>query len=72
MAHPFTPAEWLASFEKIGGAYAFTGERLHLWIIPGNQTNEDVSVARALCVEVSPDNRALLAEHLRSAELVEG
>ena len=72
MAGTFNPAAWLASFESIGGAYAFDGERLHLWIIDNGQTHEEVRTARALVIQMGPDNRALLAEHLRSTALVEG
>jgi hypothetical protein len=72
MAATFKPAEWLASFESIGGGFAFTGERLHLWIVPRGQTDQEISLARALVVDMGPDNRKLLAEHLQSVELVGG
>jgi hypothetical protein len=72
MTNTFNPAAWLASFEAVGGAYAFNGERLHLWIIDSGQTREEVATARALVIQMGPDNRALLAEHLRSTALVEG
>lgn len=72
MANTFNPAEWLASFESIGGGYAFTGERLHVWIVPRGQTDQEISLARALVIDMGPDNRRHLAEHLQSLELVEG
>jgi hypothetical protein len=72
MALAFKPAEWLASFESIGGGYAFTGERLHLWIVPRDQTNQEISLARALVIHMGPENRRLLAKHLRSTALMEG
>lgn len=72
MADTFKPAEWLASFESIGGGYAFTGEKLHLWIVPRGQTEQEIGLARALVIDMGPDNRQLLAEHLQSVEMVEG
>jgi hypothetical protein len=72
MGLPFSPAEWLASFEKVGGAYAVTGERLYLWIIPGDLDFDDLGRARTLVVELTSTQRASVVEHLRSAALVEG
>jgi hypothetical protein len=42
MVDTFNPAEWLASFRTIGGAYVFNGERLHLWITPNGQSEDEV------------------------------
>lgn len=72
MAAPLKPAAWLASFEAVGGAYAFNGERLHLWIVDNGQTHEEVRTARALVIQMGPDNRAILADYLRATALVEG
>lgn len=72
MAHAFTPADWLSSFEKVGGAYAVTGERLFLWIIPGDLDFDDLAKARTLVVELTSAQRGAVVEHLRSAALVEG
>jgi hypothetical protein len=71
MANTFNPAAWLASFEAVGGAYAFNGERLHLWIVDNGQEREEVSTAMTLVIQMGPDNRASLAEHLRATALVE-
>jgi hypothetical protein len=72
MANTFKPAAWLASFKAVGGAYAFNGERLHLWIVDNGQTHEAIKTARALVTQMRPDNRVLLANHLRAIALVEG
>ena len=72
MAHAFTPSDWLASFEKAGGAYVLTGERLFLWIFPGDLTADDLARARSLVAELTSQQRVALVERLRSAELVEG
>jgi len=72
MSLPFNPAEWLASFEKVDGAYALTGERLYLWIIPGDLDFDDLAKARTLVVELTSQQRGQVVEQLRSAELVEG
>jgi hypothetical protein len=72
MTHTFHPAEWLASFEKVGGAYAMTGERLYLWIIPGDLDFDDLAKARTHVVELTREQRAQVVASLRSAELVEG
>lgn len=72
MAHAFTPADWLASFEKVGGAYALTGERLYLWIIPADLDFNDLARARTLVSELTGVQRATVVEHLRSPALVEG
>ena len=72
MAHAFNPAAWLDSFKKVGGAYAVTGERLYLWIIPGDLDFDDLGRARTLVVELTSTQRASVVEHLRSPALVEG
>lgn len=72
MASTFNPAVWLATFEKVGGAYAITNERLFLWIIPGDLDFDDLARARTLVVELTSVQRATLVEHLRSPTLVEG
>lgn len=72
MTHPFNPADWLASFEKVGGAYALTGERLYLWIIPGDLDFDDLAKARTLVVELTSQQRARVVDHLLVASLVEG
>lgn len=72
MIGTFKPASWLASFEKVGGAYVVTGERLFLWIIPGELDFDDLVRARTLVVELSSAQRAAVVEHLRLASLVEG
>lgn len=71
MANTFIPAAWLASFEAVGGAYAFNGERLHLWIVDNGQAHEEVSTALTLVIQMGPDHRAALADHLRATTLVE-
>lgn len=72
MAHTFDPATWLALFQKVGGAYVLTRERLFLWIIPGDLGFDDLVRARTLVVELSSAQRAAVVEHLRLASLVEG
>lgn len=72
MAHTFHAAEWLASFEKVGGAYAVTGERLYLWIIPGDLDFDDLAKARTLVIELTSTQRVHVVESLRLAALVEG
>jgi hypothetical protein len=72
MIRHFDPSAWLASFEKVGGAYAVTGERLYLWIVPGDLDFDDHAKARAHVIELTSDQRAVVVESLRSAELVEG
>jgi hypothetical protein len=71
MADPFNPAIWLASFEKVGGAYAAAGERLYLWIIPGDLDFDDLSKARTLVVELTSEQRAQAVGHLHATALVE-
>lgn len=68
----FNPFDWLASFEQVGGAYAVIGERLYLWIIPGDLGSDDLAKARTLVVELSSGQRAQVVESLSAAELVEG
>lgn len=69
MSNPFTPADWLASFEKVGGAYVLTGDRLFLWIFPGDLTAEELTVARGLIAKLRPADRGQLKHHLRSPAL---
>jgi len=72
MGLPFSPAEWLASFEKVGGAYAVTGDRLFLWIIPGELAFDDLAKARTHVTELTSEQRAQVVEQLRAPALVEG
>jgi hypothetical protein len=70
MAHPFTPNDWLASFERAGGAYVLAGERLFLWIFPGDLTAEQLTAARGIIAELRSGDRASIIQHLRAPALV--
>lgn len=73
MAPRFNPAQWLATFAQVGGAYAVTGDRLYLWIIPGDDMDpNELAKARTLVIELTSSQRASVVDHLRSVALVEG
>jgi hypothetical protein len=66
MAQAFNPATWLSTFEQFGGAYVLTGDRLCLWIFPGDLTPEQLTAARGMVAELRSANRAQIIQHLRS------
>lgn len=68
----FNPADWLAGFAQVGGGYTLTADRLFLWIVPGELTDQDLSAARLFVASLATDERATIVEHLRSTALVEG
>ena len=72
MAQAFNPAVWLARFVQVGGGYALTDDRLLLWIVPGDLSDQALSDARVLVVELSRTQRAEVADHLRLLAMVEG
>lgn len=62
----FNPVQWLASFKSVGGAYVLTETRLSLWVFPGDYEDEDLSEARILINDLTPDKRDRVVSHLRS------
>lgn len=61
---PFNPAAWLARFEAVGGGYAIT-DRLSLMYQVEHRTDEELSMARQLIIDLTSDGRSALVDYLR-------
>ena len=68
----FDASGWMTRFQAVGGAYALTGEHLHLWPAPGNRTGSSGRAeAYAMVAGLSTDDRQHLLDHLLSTAMVE-
>lgn len=68
----FDAAAWMARFKGAGGAYVLADDHLHLWPAPGTHSHAERAETFAMVVGLSNVDRQQLAEHLRSAAMVEG
>ena len=66
-----TPSHWLAQFRDAGGIYALTETGLPLGAVAGGRTNPDVIRARAMILHLTTQDRAAIANELRSREVME-
>lgn len=67
----FAPSAWLAEFDSVGGAYALTEAGLHLCIVPGDRSVEELGKARMLIVGLSSEEKNAIAEELRGRKVME-
>lgn len=67
----FVPSAWLAEFEHVGGVYALTEAGLHLCVIPGDRSVEELHKARLLIAGLAPEDKAALADELRGRQVME-
>lgn len=67
----FAPLGWLADFEHVGGAYALTEAGLHLCVIPGDRSVEELGKARLLIASLSSEDRSAIADELRGRQVME-
>lgn len=65
----FNPGAWLRDFERTGGAFAHSGDRLCLFIVPGDRPGHELSTARELIAALTPDERVAIRTHLSEAVL---
>lgn len=60
----FGAVSWLTQFRTVGGAFALTAGGLHLWIVPGDRSDDELSRARRMVSHLTPDQRSALKDHL--------
>lgn len=70
---PWTPADWLRSFEAVGGSYTLDadGGRLHVVTSFVGTTREERDEARRLIVELEsdPDRVVAICDHIEHRRL---
>ena len=62
--HVFDPSAWLTQFGTVGGAFALTDCGLHLWIVPGERTDDELGHARRMVSRLTTDQRGAIKDHL--------
>jgi hypothetical protein len=67
MTHAIDPATWLSEFEAVGGGW-IVRDCLWLLIQVGGQSDAELSTARQLVVDLTPEHRAAIIAHLRASE----
>lgn len=64
----FDPQEWLSQFAHVGGAYTVT-DKLNLFICVPGRTDEELSQARQMIVDLIEQQRAAIFAHLEAVEI---